>query len=156
MPMLTDADILCEPAADHPGWFTWSLRDASRFNTAIMGTVLIRKEGDKSRVRMFPERRHSNMFDGVHGGMIMSLVDIALFPTMYLLTEGDDKAAAFNSVTIESSVQFLAPAGVDQPLDAVGEILHQTRRMAFVRGTMEQEDRIVASWSGLVRKPSRK
>lgn len=155
MALLTDSDILYEPAEDHPGWHTWALRDPSRFNYAVMGRILIRREGDKSRIRMFPEHRHSNMFGGVHGGMIMALVDIALFPTLFLLSEEGDKAAAFNAVTVEASTQFIGAAKADEPLDAVGEILHQTRRLAFVRGIMEQGDTLVASWSGLIRKPSR-
>ena len=157
MPYLTDADIICEPAADHPGWLDWALRDTSRFNTAIMGRTLIRKEADnKARVRIFPEHRHSNLFEGVHGAMIMALVDVSLFPALYLLSEGHNKAAAFNSVTIEASTQFIGAARIGEPLDAVCEVMHQTGRMAFIRGVVEQGGSLVASWTGLIRKPSRK
>ena len=156
MPLLTETDILCVPFEDNPGWLPWTLRDEAQFNNSVMGGTIIRREGDRSRIRMVPERRHSNMFDGVHGGIILSLVDIALFPTLYLLSEEHDKAAAFNSVTVEASTQFIGAARIDEPLDAIGELMHQTGRMAFLRGTVEQGETLVASWSGLVRKPARR
>ena len=155
MALLTEADILYEPAADHPGWSDWSLRDASRFNTAIMGRVIIRRDSDQAaRVRMFPERRHSNLFDGVHGGVIVGLVDISLFATLFLLSEGGDKAAAFNSRTVDVSTQFMGAARFGEPLDSVGELLNQSRRLAFLRGKIVQGDTIVAGWTALIRKPS--
>ena len=36
--------FIYEPAADHPGWFTWDLADTSRFNGQTMGRMLTRVE----------------------------------------------------------------------------------------------------------------
>lgn len=154
MSLSTDAETFCEPAPDHPGWLDWGLRDPDRFNSAIIGRLLARREdATRVRVRMFPERRHSNLSDSVHGGAITGFIDIAMFPVLHLLSDAATSAPAFNAMTVETSIQFIAPARINEPLDSVGELLRQTRRLAFLRGVVEQPGVVVASWSAIVRKP---
>ena len=133
-----------------PGWLTWDLKDESRFNLQVMGPMRIRKEGDRSRLRMFPERRHTNLQDSIHGATTLGLIDIALFSAMHLLGDGE----AGMAVTLELSTQFIGAGKPDEPLDAVTQIMRETRRLVFVRGEVVQGDHIVAAFSGLIRKPS--
>jgi uncharacterized protein (TIGR00369 family) len=136
-----------EPDPDHPGWFTWDLPDGDRFN-ATLGKLLVRPEGDgKARCRMFPERLQSNLGNVVHGGAILTFVDMAMFAGGY--AAGGDFGP---SVTLDLSAQFLSPAELGTPLDATVEILRESKRLAVMRGLVEQEGRIVASWSGTLRK----
>ncbi|WP_353229197.1 PaaI family thioesterase [Novosphingobium sp.] len=144
-----------EPAPDHPGWHRWELNDPSRFNSAVMGRMLVREEARAGampmmRLRMFPERRHSNLLDAVHGGVTLALIDISLFSALRLILGAD----AGGSVTLDLSTQFIGAGKVDQPLDAVTEVLRETRRLVFLRGTIEQGDHLVAAFNGTVRKPS--
>src|SRR5690606_32094738 len=66
------------------GWVSWNLRDPTRFN-AYLEPLSVRAEPPTSdgrpraRVRMLPERRHSNLGDNVHGAVSLGLVDVALF-----------------------------------------------------------------------------
>jgi uncharacterized protein (TIGR00369 family) len=139
------------PDPEHPGWFTWNLRDPTRFNGSVMGPMIVRREDDgKVRTRMTPERRHTNLADNLHGGTILSLIDVAMFSTSRL----NNLIEAGTSVTLDMSVQFIGAGKPDRPLDAVGQVLKETRRLIFLRGTVEQADELVAAWSGTVRKPT--
>lgn len=142
------------PDPDHPGWHSWNLADDTRFNAQTMGHMLVRTEDARTcRVRMFPERRHSNLLDMVHGAVTLALIDISLFAAMRTLLAGD----AGGSVTLELSSQFVGAGALGQPLDAVVEVMRETRRLVFLRGTVVQgadDGNLVASFSGIVRKPT--
>jgi uncharacterized protein (TIGR00369 family) len=149
--------FLHEPAADYPGWHSWVLADQSRFNAQTMGRMLVRQETLPSgtpatRLRMFTERRHSNLQDAVHGGVILSLIDISLFTALRLLLGGD----AAGGVTLDLSTQFIGAGRVGEPLDAVSEVLRETGRLAFIRGTVEQDGTLVAAFNGTIRKASKR
>jgi uncharacterized protein (TIGR00369 family) len=151
----TEPSFVYAPAADHPGWHTWDLADPSRFNAQTMGPMLVRTEtlpdGTAAvRLRMIPERRHSNLLDAVHGAVTLALIDISLFAAVRLLLGGD----AMGSVTLDLSTQFIGAGHIGQPLDAVAQVLRETRRLVFVRGTIEQQGHLVAAYHGTVRKPS--
>ncbi|MXO74148.1 PaaI family thioesterase [Altererythrobacter aerius] len=113
-----------------------------------MGPLMVRVEGDRCRLRMQPERKHSNLQDMIHGAVTLALIDISLFAAMRTLT-GNEGARA---VTLELSTQFIGAGVMDRPLDSVVEVLRETGRMLFLRGQVEQGDHLVAAFSGLVRK----
>ncbi len=137
---------------DHPGWFTWNLRDQTRFNAVVMGEMIVRTEDEKCRLRMFPERKHTNLQEMIHGAATLSLIDISLFAAMRTLTTGEPGPA----VTLELSTQFIGAGKVDEPLDAVVWIVRETGRLLFLRGDVEQGEHKVAAYSGIVRKASKK
>lgn len=143
----------CEPDPENPGWLTWDVADKTRFNAVTMGKMLVRKETANScRVRMVPGVQHANLPGSVHGGVILALADVALFATLWVLSDGDNAGA----VTLEVHSQFIGAGELDEPLDAVTEVLRETRRLAFLRGTVVQGDHLVASFTGTMRKGSPK
>nr|WP_240946597.1 PaaI family thioesterase [Novosphingobium sp. ERW19] len=122
-----------------------------------MGRMLTRiEEGAdgirRARLRMFPERRHSNLLDAVHGGVTLALMDIALFAAMRTLLSGD----AAGSVTLDLSSQFIGAGQIGEPLDAVTEVLRETGRLVFLRGLVVQGQDTIAAYNGTIRKPSPK
>lgn len=154
--MVDQRGFIYEPDPDNPGWHRWELADDTRFNAQTMGRMLVRPESDLTcRVRMFPERKHSNLLDMVHGAVTLALVDIALFAAMRTLLNGN----AGGSVTLELSSQFIGAGALGKPLDAVVEVMRETKRLVFMRGTVvqgEDDAHLVATFSGIVRKPSAK
>lgn len=150
---MTDVDPVFDyrPHPVHMGWHSWKLCDETRFNAVVMGELIVRIEENKCRLRMFPERRHSNLQDMIHGAVTLSLIDISLFAAMRTLTNGD----AGPAVTLELSTQFIGRGKIDEPLDAVVEVLHETGRLLFLRGEVVQRDHLVAGFTGLVRKAGR-
>jgi uncharacterized protein (TIGR00369 family) len=143
--------FISEPDPDNPGWLSWTLLDESRFNGQIMGKMIVRVDDDgRARTRMFPEHRHTNLMNNLHGGLTLSLIDVALFSSsrMFGLIE------AGTAVTLDLSVQFIGAGRANVPIDAVTELLKETRRLLFLRGIVEQEGEMVAAYSGTIRKPS--
>jgi len=139
------------PDPGRPGWLHWRLSDPRRYNEAVLGTVLVRKEGGKARVRIVPAEHLTNIGGNVHGGATLGLIDISLFAAGQLLL-GIDAAA---SVTIGIDTQFIGAGDPARPLDAVVEVLRETGRMVFLRGLVVQDDDLIASFSGSTRKPAR-
>ncbi len=139
------------PDPDHPGWSTWDLADRERYHGTI-GKLLVRAEGPgRARCRMFPDLTHSNLGNVVHGGAILTFIDMALFAGGRLA--GANVAYA---VTLNLDTQFLSPGRLDVPLDAEVELLRETGRLAFFRGRLVQEEEVVAAFSGALRKQARR
>lgn len=139
---------LPESETGEPGWHSWNLTDRTRYNTAVLGDMWVRREGEHCRLRMFPQRHHTNLGDNIHGAATLGLIDIALFATMHVLGR---KREGF-AVTLELSTQFVDAGDPERPLDAVSEIVRETGQMLFVRGQAVQGEDVVASYSGIVRK----
>ncbi len=136
-----------QPDPDHPGWLTWDVTGPERYNSTI-GKLLVRAEGPgRGRCRIFPDTLQTNLGNVVHGGAILTFIDMALFAGGTLA--GLDIS---HSVTLDLSAQFLAPGQPGRPLDCSVELLRETKRLAFMRGLVEQEETIVAAWSGTLRK----
>jgi len=143
------------PDPDNPGWFHWQMSDASRYNGQVLGKMIVRSEGDgpngkRARLRMFPEHRHSNLGNNVHGGTTLGFIDVALFGAarMFGLIE------AGTAVTLDMSVQFIGAGRIGEPLDAEVELLKETRRLLFLRGLVVQGDDKIAGFTGTIRKPT--
>lgn len=137
-----------EPDPDNPGWYNWNLKDDTLFNGAVMGKLITRREGDKCRLRMFPERKHENLQGIIHGAITLALIDISLFTTMHVVGSGN----AGPSVTLELSTQFIGGGDPKRPLDSVTEIMRETGKLVFVRGEVVQDEDRVAAFSGIIRK----
>jgi acyl-coenzyme A thioesterase PaaI-like protein len=141
------------PDPDNSGWFRWQMSDPTRYNGTVLGKLIARKQADgKALLRMFPEHRHTNLGNAVHGGTTLGFIDVALFGAarMFGLIE------AGTAVTLDLSVQFMGAGAVDEPMDAEVELLKETGRLLFLRGLVLQGERRIAAFSGTIRKPSKR
>lgn len=147
----TTSEFIHAPVPDHPGWHSWYLADETRFQPQTMGRLLVRVENaHTARLRLTPLQRHTNARGTVHGGVTLALVDIALFATFAAVLKGNAQQA----VTLDLATQFVGAAQMGQPLDAVTEVLRETGRLVFMRGLVEQDNQLIASYSATIRKPS--
>jgi acyl-coenzyme A thioesterase PaaI-like protein len=142
------------------GWVSWNLKDSSRFNS-FLEPLSVRSESPapdgrpRARVRMLPERKHSNLGDNIHGAVTLALVDVALFAASHQFGSLD----AGHSVTLDLSTQFVGAGRVGEPLDAVVELVRETGRLIFLRGLVVQgadDGHIVLSFAGTIRKASKR
>ena len=136
------------PDPDHPGWWSWDLSGSSeRFHDTV-GKLLVRR-GDDGRgwCRMFPQGRHTNLGGILHGGALMTFIDMALFAGGAMTG-----ANVARGLTLDCAIQFLSPGQVGTPLDAEVELLSETGRLAFFRGRVLQGERLVAAFTGTLRK----
>ena len=150
------AFFVSEPLGD--GWSSWNLADTSRFNSfieplAVRADLPAPDGRPRSRLRMHPEHRHSNLGNNVHGAVIMALVDVSLFSAARCFGGGANDV----SVTLDLSSQFVSGGRIGEPLDSVVELVRETGRLIFLRGMVvqgEKDEHIVASFTGTIRKIS--
>ena len=93
-----------------------------------LGFELVKMEGGASELRFLPKPEHSNSFLVAHGGVIMTLLDVAM------ATAARSVDLETGVVTIEMKTSFMQPAR--GPLVAKGRLIHRTATMAFTEGTV--------------------
>ncbi|MDX2277503.1 MAG: PaaI family thioesterase [Hyphomonadaceae bacterium] len=128
------------------GWTTWG-KGADPYETLI-GPFFFKIDDQGEALCAFePRQEHRNGAGFIHGGLLMSFADFALFSFAYRAL-GDLQA-----VTLTCNSEFMS-AGVveDGVIEARGEVLRETRSLLFVRGLMTQRGRGVLAFSGALKK----
>ena len=135
------------PHPDHDGWLYWPDIPADSF-AGQTGVLLFRPEGEGARMRMFPTARHLNNGGSIHGGAVMSFIDMALFAGM--------RCAGINDghyVTLDCATHFIARGKIDTPLDAIVRLVGQTRGgHVFLQGQCEQDGQPTHSFTGTLKR----
>ena len=127
----------------------WIIGPQGQFNRHAFDRMLSRlDDAATARIRIFPAERHANFNDVIHGGVILAFIDMAVYPASILITGNDD----LNVVTVDLQTQFISPGNLSKPLDAVITLTQETGRMIFTRGTLVQEETVVAAFTMLQRK----
>ena len=134
---------------DFAGWYRWRSRNEGRFHD-LVGEMFFRSLPDGSvQCRMPTDKRHSNGMGFLHGGFLMSYIDMAVFAFIWPQLQ---KSAA---VTLSCATDFLGSGIVGEPIDATGEVLKETGKMLFVRGLLKQGDNLICSFTCTMRKVTR-
>jgi uncharacterized protein (TIGR00369 family) len=135
------------PDRAHPGWFSWGDFPRSSF-AAATGRLLFKPDGPGRGIcRMFPTEDHMNMGGSIHGGAVMSFIDMALFAGG--LCAG---MARGHYVTLDLTTHFLARGKANSPLDAHVELVRQTRGHAFLQGVVRQDGEPCNSFTGTLKR----
>ena len=93
-----------------------------------LGFEMVFMEGGRSELRYLPKHEHMNSFLVTHGGAIMTLLDVTLATAARSIDE------TVGVVTIEMKTTFMRPC--QGLLTGKGELMHRTKSMAFVQGTV--------------------
>ena len=137
------------PDPDHPGWYSWGEFPRGSF-AAATGRLLFKPDGPGRGIcRMFPTADHMNMGGSIHGGAVMSFIDMALFAGG--LCAG---MARSHYVTLDLTTHFLARGKAGSPLDAHVELVRQTRGHAFLQGVVRQDGDPCYSFTGTLKRVS--
>ena len=132
---------------DHDGWYHWPGIPAASF-AGQTGVMLFRPEGDGARMRMFPTAKHLNNGGSIHGGAVMSFIDMALFAGMRCAGISDG-----HFVTLDCATHFIARGKIDVPLDAVVRLVGQTKGgHVFLQGHCEQDGEPTHSFTGTLKR----
>jgi len=133
---------------DNPGWYTWGDFPRGSF-AAATGRMLFRPEGPgRARTRIFPDETMLNLGGSIHGGAVMSFIDMSLF-------SGGRCAGmeAGHYVTLDCSVHFVGRGRAGIPLDAEVRLVRQTRGgHVFFIGTCEQDGEPTHTFSGTLKR----
>ncbi|MDD2728020.1 PaaI family thioesterase [Malikia sp.] len=98
----------------------------------LLGLELLRWENDEAEVRFDSQSDHHNSFSVVHGGALMTLLDVAM---AHAARSGMPELGA---VTIEMKTSFMQAAR--GPLLAKARVLHRSATMAFTEGSVLDAD----------------
>lgn len=128
------------------GWTTWSA-GADPYETAI-GPFCFRRENGRARCAFQPRRDHLNGGGAIHGGLLMSFADFALFAV------ASNDLVGVRAVTLTCNSEFIGAGDLTAIVEAQGEVLRATRSLIFVRGLITQSSRPLLAFSGTLKKIS--
>ncbi|WP_442763293.1 PaaI family thioesterase [Malikia spinosa] len=94
----------------------------------LLGFELLRWESDEAEIRFDARSEHQNSFSVVHGGALMTLLDVAM---AHAARSGHPELGA---VTIEMKTSFMQAARGS--LRALARVLHRSATMAFVEASV--------------------
>jgi uncharacterized protein (TIGR00369 family) len=119
-----------------------------------VGPFYFRIDGDASKAGsvhcVLPTQpRHGNYVGGVHGGATLAFADYALCLVAGRAADGGTNSSF--AMTVSIAVEFLDAGRIGPRLEASGEPLQVTGRLAFARGNVTQQGRTIALWSGVCR-----
>ncbi|WP_420994295.1 PaaI family thioesterase [Cupriavidus sp. 30B13] len=100
---------------------------------ASLGVQCNRMDRDGSEIELALEERHQNSWDMAHGGVLMTLLDVAM-AIAGRAADGDGRGV----VTIEMKTTFMAPGR--GKLIARGQCVHRTSTMAFCEAEIVDGD----------------
>jgi uncharacterized protein (TIGR00369 family) len=100
----------------------------------LLGWNALSLEPGHVRIRYIGRPEFANPQGAVQGGFLAAMLDDAMGPALFTLLAAEDFAP-----TIEMKVNFVRPARPG-PLIAEGRVVHQTRSIAFLEGTLATED----------------
>lgn len=109
-----------------------------------LGVEFISASDGRSVVALNLEPWHLNSWSVAHGGVLMSLLDVAMAVAGRSLMEG-----AGGGVTVEMKTSFLQPAKAGSRLMVSGYAFHRSTTMAFCEGAVrDTHDRLIAKSMG--------
>ncbi len=109
-----------------------------------LGIEFISAENGHAVLALDLTTRHLNSWDVAHGGVLMTLLDVAMAVAGRTLDP-----AAGGGVTVEMKTNFLQPANAGTRLLASGHVYHRSSSMAFCDGEVrDTQGRLIAKAMG--------
>jgi uncharacterized protein (TIGR00369 family) len=106
-----------------------------------LGFDLTKFENGESEIVYEPKPEHLNSFNVVHGGAVMTLLDVSM------ATASRSVEQEMGVVTIEMKTSFMQPAR--GKLTAKGRLMHRTATMAFTESSLyDSAGRVCAHATG--------
>lgn len=129
------------------GWHHWN---HDPYETRS-GPFFMRREQDGSYLCAFrAQQQHMNGAGFMHGGCLLTFADFALFAIATDELEGD------NAVTMNLSGDFLGAVANGALVEARGEVTRGGGKTIFVRGLVTADGAPALSFTGIIRKFSRR
>ncbi len=142
---MTDSDL----NETNTGWAPLDEPGAAQGFDDLLGEVLVRSNGPgHATARFATSASHANRLGSLHGGYLAAIAEQCLFLPLYL----DHRVTRTNVVTIDFTVQYLASGVSGAILEADLQVLRETGKLAYIRGTLRQHGEIILSYSGTLRK----
>jgi uncharacterized protein (TIGR00369 family) len=112
----------------------------------LLGLELLRFESGEAELALTPRDEHVNGLKMVHGGVVMTLLDVAMAHAARSPRRGDS-AQPRGVLTVEMKTSFMRP-GIGR-LVARGKVLTQTQRLSFCEASLfDADEKLVAHATG--------
>lgn len=109
-----------------------------------LGVDFIEMRYGRAQIALTLEPRHMNSWQVTHGGVVMTLLDVAMSLAGRSL---DPQSRA--GVTVEMKTSFLQPAGTPGArVIATGRAFHRSTTMCFCEADLHEGDRLLAKAMG--------
>ena len=109
-----------------------------------LGVEFVSAENGRAVVALDLAPRHLNSWSVAHGGVLMTLLDVA----MAVAGRSLDPTAG-GGVTVEMKTSFLQPANAGTRLIVSGHVYHRSSALAFCDGEVrDTEQRLIAKAMG--------
>ena len=130
------------------GWLSFGEVPAESF-AGTLGYLRYRDAGDGVvQVRMDPTEAMLNMAGSIHGGAVMTFIDMAIFAGASIVGR-----APGHYVTLDCATRFIARSLPGKPLDAFVRMIGQTRGgLVFLTGHCEQGGETTSSFTGTLKR----
>jgi uncharacterized protein (TIGR00369 family) len=130
------------------GWSQWRGTDPFEDHA---GPFYAKVEDGQTICGFMPGAQHRNGGGNIHGGALMTYADFALF-----MLARDAEGEGIHGVTVTMNVEFIDGAVPGRLLTARGGPIRTGKSLAFVRGTIFDEDRPVLAFSGTIKRIRRR
>lgn len=128
----------------------YTLYDPSDPYEDYVGPIYYRRLDDGVPCVMPTDARHANAGGVLHGGVLLTFADYALCSASSHAASGGKMPGSF-SMTLSLTVQFLAAGAIGPAIESTGQATQVTGRLAFVRGSITQQGKRLATYSGVCR-----
>lgn len=138
------------PPFELKGFQIWGTQD-DPFETRT-GPFFYKKDDNGQYLSAFmPHPNHMNGAGLLHGGMLMSFADYAIFVIALTHLKNDDAA-----VTVSCHTDFVRGMAPATPVYANGEVTRATTNLLFIRGRIfvpeNKTEIMLASFSGILKR----
>ena len=116
-----------DPYENHAGPFFW------------------KEENGVHKFALLAEARHCNRHEIVHGGLMMTMIDLAMVVAAKETWEEQ-------LVTVSLNSEFIDAGSAGEIVEAEGELVRRTGSMAFVRGRVHVCDRTLLTSSAVLKR----
>ena len=109
-----------------------------------LGVEFLAADSGRATIALQLHARHLNSWNVAHGGVIMTLLDVAMAVAGRSLEPG-----VGGGVTVEMKTSFVQPALAGSRLTASGNMFHRSSTLAFCEGEVRDEaGRLIAKSVG--------
>ena len=138
---------MSEPPDDFPD--AYEVSDPLDPHETLTGLFYQRKGGPISEVFLHAEKKHCNTGGVVHGGLLMTMADLALCAACRDGLEGE------RAITVSLNAEFLSAGFEGDFIEAKAELTRRGKSMAFARCIISSGDRQLMTASAVTKRVPR-
>ncbi len=119
-----------------------------------VGPIWRRAGPGLAELQLTVEAHHTNPNGTVHGGLLMTLMDLALGSAVEGALDTGGPEGHGHPITMQMSCSMIAGAGLGERLDVEACVDRVTRTVGFVSGRIHAGGRLVMTGTGVFKTPS--